>query len=282
MNKLLLFFICVFSLLQAEQKVVLISGATGGIGAETVKAFSQKGWTVWAGYRKNIPDSILELPNVSFIPLDVTNDEDVLSAVSEIIKSEGHIDVLINNAGYAIFGLDEEVNKKEIEKMFDVNFYGSLRLIKAVLPHMRLAGKGHIINVSSTSGIRAVPGLGLYAATKFALEAISESLAATLYPTIQVSIVEPGTVKNDFVNNAQAFENPFIKALINKLLLLAQSGQECSEIGQLMVAIAENPQPNLRYQTSTKVEETAAKKFVDITGNKLRDEWRLFYQQLNQ
>jgi len=246
----------------ANQKVVLISGSNGGIGKATVKSFQERGWKVWAGYRGYIAESVLELDNVSFIQLDVTNDEQIKKAIQHIKLVDGRIDALINNAGYGIIGSEEHANIAEAQKMFDVNFFGALRLTQAVIPIMREQEAGHIINISSTSGVRALPGLGVYAASKFALEGMSESLAVTLSPwNIKVSIVEPGSVKNEWVKHClfQASDqkdpiySKLTKNLFKKLITLAAAAQECSEIGSLIVEIAETPEPNMRYQTSEKV-----------------------------
>ena len=177
---LILAFLLVSTEIIAEQKVVLISGATSGIGLATAKAFQEKGWKVWVGYRKYVPDELKHLENVSFCPLDVTDDRLVRAAIEAILKQDGRIDALINNAGYGLVGPEECVTLEEVQHLFDVNFFGAFRLIQAVLPTMRQQRSGHIINISSGVGIYSLPGLGLYSASKFALEGMSESLAATL------------------------------------------------------------------------------------------------------
>lgn len=273
----------------AEQKVVLISGATGGIGSAAVKSFQEEGWKVWAGYRKEIPETLQTLTNVCWIPLDVTDDRMIQECLEKIISEDGKLDTLVNNAGYAIIGLEEGIPMEEAQKLFDVNFFGSLRLIQKTVPYMRAKVSGHIINISSTSGVRAVPGLGLYAASKFALEGLSEALATTLAPwNIHVSIIEPGTVKNDFIQHCvictKPSDNPLSEKLshnlANKLSTLALHGQDCDEIGELIVQVAENPNPNLRYQTSQKVQETVTKKLVELSGNKMREEQATFFKSL--
>jgi NADP-dependent 3-hydroxy acid dehydrogenase YdfG len=270
----------------AEQKVVVVSGATGGIGKATIKAFEQKGWKVLAGYRPSTTKCPEDTANIHWIALDVTDDHMVEQTIQTIIEKEGKIDALVNNAGYGVIGLEEMVSMEETKKLFEVNFFGALKLIQHVVPHMQSRRSGHIINISSTSGVRAVPGLGIYAASKFALEGLSEGLAVTLTPwNIQVAIVEPGTVKNDFAKHCfmsqlskeHPFAERFCQNLMDKLISLAASGQECEEIGQLIVKVAESTKPNLRYQTSSKVEDTVAKKFVDLTGNTMREEQLFFF-----
>lgn len=273
----------------ATQKVVLISGSAGGIGVATAKAFHDHGWKVYAGYHKKVPQELQSIDNIVLIPLDVTDDKQIQEGIEQIIAVEGRIDALINNAGYGIIGAEETISLEDAQRLFDVNFFGSLRLIKAVTPKMRMQNSGHIINVSSTSGVRAVPGLGHYAASKFALEGLSESLAVTLSPwNIKVSIVEPGTVKNDWVQhcimNFTAPEDPlyslYIGNLYTKLETLANSGQACSEIGEILAAIAETPNPDMRYQTSQKVLDVVSKKLVDPSGNSMREQQAAFFNSM--
>ncbi len=272
----------------AEQKIALVSGGTGGIGKATIEAFEERGWKVWAGYRPQSSAPLQNTDRVQWIPLDVTNEEMIQQAVLTILKEDGKIDVLVNNAGYAVIGLEESISIEETENLFNVNFLGALRLIQYVVPHMQSQHSGHIINISSTSGVRAVPGLGVYAASKFALEGYSEALAVTLTPwDIQVSIIEPGTVKNDFAHHclmSYSQEHPFGEALsrnlANRLISLAKNGQDCKEIGNLIVNVAETKKPNLRYQTSSKVQEVVQKKLVDLSGNTMRDEQIAFFKSL--
>jgi NAD(P)-dependent dehydrogenase (short-subunit alcohol dehydrogenase family) len=286
--KLLCLFILVTVSLKAEQKVVLISGSSGGIGLATVKAFQEKGWKVWAGLHQSAPAD-LSHTDVSVIPLDVTNEQEVERAVQKVLETDGRIDALINCAGYGLLASEECATMQEIERQFDVNFFGAMRLIQAVLPSMRRAKSGHIINISSTSGVRAVGGLGLYAASKFALEGMSESLAVTVSPwNIKVSIIEPGTVNNAWVQNCfygtrkvdTDLYTAHQAALYNRLSQLAATGQSCDEIAALIVEAAECENPNMRYQTSAKVRETVAKKLVDPTGCTMLNEQLAFFNSL--
>lgn len=168
--KLLLAFLCIASGVCAEQKVVLISGATRGIGLATAKAFQEKGWKVWAGYRQHIPDELKHLENVSLCYLDVTDDRLVQGAIETILKQDGRIDALVNNAGYGLIGVEECVTIEEAQHLFDVNFFGCLRLIQAVLPTMKQQRSGHIINMSSGVGIYSLPGFGRFFVKAHAVE----------------------------------------------------------------------------------------------------------------
>lgn len=259
----------------AEQKVVLISGATSGIGLATTKAFQEKGWKVWAGYRQYIPDELKQMENVNLCHLDVTDDRLVQAAIETILKSDGRIDALINNAGYGLIGAEECVTLNEAQHLFDVNFFGPLRLIQAVLPTMRQQQSGHILNISSGVGIYSFPGLGLYSASKFALEGLSETLAATLsHWNIKVSVIEPGFVKNDWgkhcVVGSRSCNEEFYKKLTQGIcqMLSIPQGQPCEEISALLLKIAETSEPNVRYQTNAGMKDWIGKKLIDPTGMK--------------
>lgn len=271
--KLLFIFTLLSTSIFGEQKVVLISGATSGIGFATTKVFHDKGWKVWAGYRTHIPDELKQMENVRFCHLDVTKDNLVQSAIENILKDDGRIDALINNAGYGLIGPEECVTIEEAQHLFDVNFFGALRLIQAVLPTMRKQQSGYILNISSGAGIYSIPGLGLYSASKFALEGLSESLAATLSPwNIKVSVIELGFVKNNWGKNcvigSRTCDEEFYKKLIQGIcqMLSVPQGQPSKDIADLLVKIVETPQPNVRYQTSPNMNDWISKKLVDPTG----------------
>lgn len=269
----LLAFVFATGLIAAQEKVVLITGASSGIGFATAKAFHEKGWKVWAGYRNNKPSDLRELKNVRLCLLDVTDTNLIQAAVEKILQEDGRIDALINNAGYGLIGVEECVTIDEAEHLFDVNFFGALRLIQAVLPTMRHQKSGHIINISSGVGIYALPGLGVYSASKFAIEALSESLAATVSPwNIKVSIVEPGFVQTAWgshcIIGSRNSSEEFYKQLnegIRKMLTVPQ-GQPAEDVAALIVKISETAEPNVRYQTNERMTEWIRKKMNDVTG----------------
>lgn len=290
MKKLLALALLLTSLnLYADQKVVLITGSTGGLGNATVRSFQARGWKVWASYRGYLSEDLLPLRDVSFVRLDVRDAKMIDNAIARIMKVNGRIDALVNNAGYGIIGSEEHTNIEEAQKMFDVNFFGALRVTQAVIPIMREQRSGHIINISSTSGIRALPGLGVYAASKFALEGMSESLAVTLSPwNIKVALVEPGSVKNNWAkhclfqekDSSDPIYSKLTKNLFDKLVFVSKTAQECSEVASMIVDVAETAEPNMRYQTSEKVTSVVNKKFSDLTGNTMRDDQQAFFDLL--
>jgi len=138
------------------------------------------------------------------LPLDVRSDESVAACVQAMLRQVGQIDVLINNAGYELGGALEEISIDEARSQFDTNFFGVMRMVKAALPVMRQQRAGQIINVSSLAGLSPMPFLGVYSASKFALEGYSEALRHELRPfNIQVSLVEPGFIKSHLASNRQ-------------------------------------------------------------------------------
>jgi len=198
---LLLFTYC-FQL-QASQ-VVLITGASRGIGCSVANHLASEGYIVYAGVRKTSSlNALLKGCNLfpghmHIIEIDVTDQKQVDNAVNTIIAKEGRIDVLVNNAGIEILGSIENHTIEEAQKLFDVNFFGPMRLSQAILPFMRAQNSGRIIQITSRSGFRPLPSLSVYAATKYALEGISETMAATLKPwNIKVSLIEPGPVSTE-------------------------------------------------------------------------------------
>jgi NAD(P)-dependent dehydrogenase (short-subunit alcohol dehydrogenase family) len=145
------------------------------------------------------------LPAALKLPLDVTDSASVAGATAEVIRRFGRIDVLVNNAGYAVRGAVEEVSAEQAHEMFDVNVYGVMRMIHAVVPHMRQQGAGRIINIGSVAGKLALPVNGTYSATKFALEALSDALRLELALFgIRVVLIQPGNIRTNFMATAQA------------------------------------------------------------------------------
>lgn len=183
-------------------KTVLITGTSSGIGRSTAEYFSEKGWNVVATMRKpscDAADALSALPNVHVVTLDVTKPDTIASAMKSAVEKFGGIDALVNNAGYGLVGAMECATSEQLELQFQTNLLGPIRCMQAVLPTMRAAKSGVIVNVSSVGGRIVIPLNTLYHATKFGLEGVSESAALELAPLgIRVRIVEPGSVKTDF------------------------------------------------------------------------------------
>lgn len=182
-----------------KKEVVLITGCSSGIGRELSRVLAGKGYVVVATAR-NV-DAIKDLPVSLKLPLDVTNDGSRTSAVSEVITRFQKIDILVNNAGYSIRGALEEICVEDMKSMFDVNVFGIVKMVQAVAPEMRRSGDGKIINIGSISGKFAQPINGAYCASKFAVEALTDSLRLELFKqNIQATVIEPGPIKTNFFN----------------------------------------------------------------------------------
>lgn len=178
-------------------KRALITGCSTGIGRATAVELTTRGYEVIATARR--PETLADLDVALSVALDVDSDVSVAQAVAEA----GPVDVLVNNAGFGVEGPIESVPLDEVRRMFETNVFGSIRMIQAVLPDMRERGGGAIVNVTSTAGIAAPPLGGFYAATKFAMEAISEALKLEVgHFGIQVFAIEPGVIETSFGDNA--------------------------------------------------------------------------------
>jgi NAD(P)-dependent dehydrogenase (short-subunit alcohol dehydrogenase family) len=184
-------------------KTVLITGCSTGIGHDLARRLARAGYAVIATARR--PETLADLPVALRLPLDVTDAASVASATEEVVRRFGRVDVLINNAGYAVRGVLEEVSDEQVQQMFDVNVHGVLRMIRAVVPQMRRQAAGRIINISSIASRVVLPVNGTYAATKCALEALSDAARLELAPFgIQVVLIEPGSIRTHFLATAQA------------------------------------------------------------------------------
>ncbi len=193
-------------------QVVLITGCSTGIGRDLAQRLAQSGYTVVATARK--AESLDDLQTALKLPLNVTQQPSINQAVALTIQHFGRIDVLINNAGYAVRGAVEEIPVEQVRQMFEVNVFGVMCMIQAVVPYMRRQKAGRIINISSIVGKLVTPANGTYSASKFALEALSDALRLELAPFgIQVVLVEPGSIKTQFHTTVEAnaqkiFSNP--------------------------------------------------------------------------
>jgi NAD(P)-dependent dehydrogenase (short-subunit alcohol dehydrogenase family) len=184
-------------------RVWFITGASRGFGALIAAEALASGDAVVATARdpSTVTARLGSHERLLAVRLDVTSEAEAHEATAAAVKKFGRIDILVNNAGYGLLGAIEEASAKETEKLFATNVFGLLGVTRAVLPHMRRQRSGHIINLSSVGGYTGYPGWGVYGATKFAVEGISEALAAEVAPLgIHVTVVEPGFFRTDFLD----------------------------------------------------------------------------------
>jgi NAD(P)-dependent dehydrogenase (short-subunit alcohol dehydrogenase family) len=186
-------------------KVALVTGASSGIGEETVKRLVAAGYMVYAGARRVERMVPLGQAGARPLSLDLSDDASMTTAVARIIQETGRIDVLVNSAGYGSFGALEDVPIDEGRRQFEVNVFGLARLIQLVLPAMRGQSAGRIINVSSVGGRLGQPFGSWYHATKFSVEGLSDSLRMELHPFgIDVVVIQPGAIKTEWGAIARA------------------------------------------------------------------------------
>ncbi|MFG2076444.1 SDR family oxidoreductase [Nonomuraea maritima] len=180
-----------------------ITGGSRGLGLEITRAALNGGDNVVVAARdpRKLPDELRRHDRVLGVALDVTRSEDITAAVETAVERFGTIDVLVNNAGRGLLGALEEITDAEARSLFDLNVFGLINVTRAVLPAMRAAGAGKIVNIGSRSGFEGEPGVSMYSASKFAVAGISEALAVELEPFgIQSMVVEPGVFRTDFLD----------------------------------------------------------------------------------
>ena len=205
---------------KAQGKIALVTGASSGIGEATAERLATAGYKVYGTSRRGAQAG---QRSFEMLPLDVTSDESVEAAVREVMRREGRIDLLVNNAGFGVAPAGaEESSIEQARSIFDTNFFGIVRMTRAVVPHMRRQGAGRIINIGSVLGFLPMPYGALYAATKHAVEGYSESLDHELRTRgIRVSVIEPAYTKTPFDANflepdAKLDEYREVRAAVNK------------------------------------------------------------------
>jgi NAD(P)-dependent dehydrogenase (short-subunit alcohol dehydrogenase family) len=179
----------------------LVTGISRGFGRALCEELLRRGHTVIGTSRNGASSPAHE--NLIELSLDVSDEKQTHDVIAQAIAKAGHIDVVVNNAGFGLVGAVEEVSTAEAAKVFDTNFFGTWNIIRAVLPHLRANRRGHIVNFSSIGGITGSMGNGLYNASKFAVEGLSEALEVEVRPFgITVTIVEPGYFRTDFLSSS--------------------------------------------------------------------------------
>jgi NAD(P)-dependent dehydrogenase (short-subunit alcohol dehydrogenase family) len=235
-----------------DQRVVLITGASSGVGQSTARLLSQRGYKVFGTSRN--PASAESIPDVEMLSLDVRTDDSARACVETVSSRMGRIDVLINNAGYELAGALEEFSSEEVRAQFETNFFGVVRMVNAVLPLMRRQKQGHIINVSSLAGLSAIPFLGFYSASKFALEGYTEALRHEVKPfNICVSLTEAGFLRTPMMNNRQvgahpmAEYEPWRQRALNAIRTSEEKAPGPELVAGTLLEIMSSHTPRLRY-----------------------------------
>jgi NAD(P)-dependent dehydrogenase (short-subunit alcohol dehydrogenase family) len=242
-----------------SNKVALVTGASSGIGFETAVDLKSAGFIVYGAARRIDKLKELEGKGIKIIQLDVTDEESMVTCVETIVKKEGRLDVLVNNAGYGSYGAIEDVPMEEARRQVEVNIFGLARMSQLVLPHMRKNSFGRIINISSMGGKIYTPFGGWYHATKFAVEALSDCMRLeTAQFGVDVVIVEPGGIKTEWGNIAAdnllktSKGSPYGKAVKESAdkMIKTYSGNQLSDpkiISKAIVIAATVKNPKTRY-----------------------------------
>jgi NAD(P)-dependent dehydrogenase (short-subunit alcohol dehydrogenase family) len=234
------------------QPVALVTGASSGIGKATAERLAKAGYKVYGTSRRGATPG--QRP-FAMLPLDVTSDASVEAAVSALLRAEGRIDLLVNNAGFSVAPAGaEESSLEQANAIFDTNFFGVVRMTRAVLPHMRHQGTGRIINIGSVLGFLPAPYMAIYAATKHALEGYSESLDHEVRTRgIRVSVIEPGYTKTHFDANLLEPDVPLEEyrearmGVTRQLRAEMETADAPAIVADVVLKAATAPRPKLRY-----------------------------------
>ena len=216
------------------------------------------------------------------LPLDVNDDTSVSNAIDTIVKENGRIDVLVNNAGYDVFGSLEELTIDEIKGQFETNFFGVIRATKAVIPTMRKQGSGTIVNISSLGGrIGLMPFLTAYHSSKFAVEGFTESLRQELAPfNIDVILIEPGVIRSNFIDNSKNAKNynpensPYagtIQKLFEGFQSIMADSSHPKDVAEVILKVVNTSSPNVRYSVG-KDAESVLKARTELSDKEL-EKW---------
>ncbi|MBL8153228.1 MAG: SDR family NAD(P)-dependent oxidoreductase [Anaerolineae bacterium] len=235
--------------LTSSPRVILITGASRGFGAAAARLLAQRGHRVYGTSRD--PASA-QAEGFTLLPLDVREDDSARRCVETVLNQAGRLDTLVNNAGVSLGGAVEEATPEEARQLFETNFFGVLRMTSAVLPTMRAARRGQIINISSLAGLVGVPYLGLYAASKHALEGYSASLRYELRRFgIAVSLVEAGNYRTDIRFTFPAQRIPDYDGIREQATAVhdtdVRDGHPPDPVARLIARIVESRHPRLRY-----------------------------------
>ena len=238
--------------MKIKGSIALVTGASSGIGETTATRLAMAGYKVYGTSRHGAQAG--QRP-FAMLPLDVTSDESVEAVVSELIRREGRIDLLVNNAGFGLAPAGaEESSIEQAKAIFETNFFGLVRMTRAVVPHMRRQGNGRIINIGSVLGFLPMPYGALYAATKHAVEGYSESLDHELRTRgIRVSVIEPAYTKTQFDANFLAPDSKLeayreVRALLDKVLKqVMATADESTVVADVVLQAATAVRPKLRY-----------------------------------
>jgi short-subunit dehydrogenase len=251
------------------KKTAIVTGASSGIGKATASALARAGFTVYGTSRH---EGAAGPTQVTMLTCDVTDDPSVRRLVADVLARTGRIDLLVNNAGFGLFGGAEESSVEQAKSLFEVNFFGLVRMTNAVLPSMRKNGSGHIINISSVLGFIPGPYSAYYSATKHAVEGFSESLDhETRAFGVRVTLIEPAFTKSAFDQaalkpDAMLKEYDAARTRVDKLVQQAMTiGDPPEVVAETVAAAATTARPKRRYPAGKAAKQVSfARRFVPV------------------
>ena len=244
------------------EKVAVVTGTSSGIGFETSLALAREGYFTYATMRdttkSNKIKEIAQKENlkINVLELDVDDEKSVKSAIAQILDQKQRIDVLVNNAGWGLWGCVEDVSVDEFKEQFETNFFSIIRLIQEVAPTMRKQGSGTIVNVSSVVGRIGFPASPAYISSKFALEGLSESLRFEFAPFgVDVIIIEPGVIKTNFMKNMKMAKKSELDTVykdittkvVSGVKMMVEMGTPPKEVANTIVKAIKDKKPLPRY-----------------------------------
>ncbi len=265
--------------------VILITGASSGLGKACAEYLASKKDLIVYGTSRKVSATLHPSP-FTLLPVDVTQSTSVRAAVQHIIDKHGRIDAVINNAGMGIGGAIELATEEEIRLQMQTNFMGVVNVCNAVIPHMRQAGGGKIVNISSIGGVMGIPFQGFYSASKFAVEGYSETLSLELHPfNIKVVLVEPGDFATGFTANRivsqQTKSSEHYAAAFTKCLAVIEKeengGQQPIKLAKVMYKIIKAKRPKFRYKVGNFVQINFARVKGFIPSRTYQALLRFFY-----
>lgn len=265
-----------------QPQIILITGASSGFGKITAQMLSEQGHIVYGTSRKPSEN----IGKVQMLVVDVTNSLSVRQAVEQIISEQGRMDVLINNAGMGIGGALELATEEEVGMQMNTNFFGVVNMCKAVLPYMRKARRGKIINISSIGGVMGIPYQGFYSASKFAVEGYSEALALEVHPFhIKVCLVQPGDFNTGFTDNRNISEltgqnEDYADSFLRSLKIIEKeerNGCDPRKLGAVICKIVARKNPPFRTKVGPLVQVLFAKSKSWLPDNMMQYALRIFY-----
>lgn len=263
-------------------RITLVTGASSGIGREIAQHLVQRGAHVFGTARN--PQTAQPIPSVEFVRMDVTDDTSVSEALREITQKAGPVEVLVNNAGYGLTGALEETSLPEARDQFETNFFGAVRVTNAVLGGMRQAGYGRIVNISSVVGFMPAPFMGMYAASKHAMEGYTETLDHEIRQFgVRAVLVEPAYTKSNINQNEKAAQTQIeayalqIKHMNEAKAHAIKHGDEPQVVAEAVWRAITARSPRLRYPAGKGVLLSRLRRFMpaDLFGRVLRKEFKL-------